>query len=186
MNVKNINNALKRVEVKQAGSKRIKRIYVWIVMFLFGRAFQAGTVDREIRDEYKRLPDNFLLDLCVEPDGPHMLVGKNASGKMKYMGWNPRGKNVTLAMKVKNLEAGMRMFTFMESTCVANALNRIIVDGEIKDALAIVRVMNLLEVYLLPAIVAMRGVKRYPLWRQMNPVRKYTGRVLLYLRLVTG
>ena len=74
----------------------------------------------------------------------------------------------------------------MESTCVATARNRIVVEGELKYALAMVRVMNLLEVYLLAKPITRLGVKRYPKWSQVNPFRKYTGRVLLYLRLITG
>ena len=185
MNVKKPSQTLKIREIK-SGHKRLKKIYVAIVMFLFGRAFQAASHDRDVKKEYAYLPDNFVLDLCVEPSGPHMLVGKNKKGRMKYLGWNPKGKKVTLAMRVKNLEAAMLMFTFRESTCGANSHNRIIVDGDIKDALSVVRTMNLLEVYLLPMCVARFGVKRYPLWSQMSPVRKHLGRVVLYLRLITG
>ena len=185
MNSKNT-KAILNVQEIRTGRKRLKRTYVAIVMFLFGRAFQAASHDRDVKKEYEYLPDNFVLDLCVEPSGPHMLVGKDKKGRMKYLGWNPEGKKVTLAMRVKNLEAAMLMFTFMESTCVANSHNRIIVDGDIKDALSIVRTMNLLEVYLLPMCVARFGVKRYPLWSQMSPMRKHLGRMLLYVRLITG
>ena len=170
------------------GKKIIKKIYVWVALLLFGRAFQAGyKADREIKAEFDALPADYLFDLCVEPSGPHMLVGKKKNGKVKYFGSRMKnGMKPALSMKVKNIEAAMQMFTFMESTTTANARNRIVVEGEIKYALAMVRVMNLLEVYLLPKPAAKLGVKRYPKWSQMNPFRKHLGRIQLYLRLITG
>lgn len=168
------------------GRKILKKIYVKIALVLFGRAFQAGAkTDPSIKKEFDALPDDFLFDLCLAPDGPHMYVGKE-KGKVRYFWFAPKGRRLHLAMKVKNIEAAMRLFTFLESTCVATARNRIVVEGEIKYAVAMVRIMNLLEVYLLPKPAAKLGVKRYPAWSQLSPVRKHLGRVILYLRLITG
>ncbi len=72
------------------GKKLIKRIYVAVMLFVFGRAFQAASrVDRGAKEEFAAMPADFMLDLCVLPNGPHMIVGKNEKGKVKYMGWNP-------------------------------------------------------------------------------------------------
>ncbi len=169
------------------GRKRIKRTYVAIAMFLFGRAFQAGAkVDPGIREEFDSLPGNFLLDLCVAPGGPRMLVEKTPEGKVLYRGQSLKGRQPTLTMKIKHLEAAMMLFTFMESTCVANARNRIVVDGDIRHALAVVRIMNRLEVFLLPKFLAKLGVKRYPVRSQLPSMHKYIGRAGIYLRLITG
>ncbi len=169
------------------GRKMIKRMYVAIAMFLFGRAFQAGSkVDPGIREEFDSLPTGFLLDLCVGPDGPRMLVEKTADGKVVYRGQSLKGRQPTLTMKIKHLEAAMMLFTFMESTCVANARNRIVVDGDIRHALAVVRIMNRLEVFLLPKCLAKLGVKRYPVRSQLPSKHKYIGRAGIYLRLITG
>lgn len=170
------------------GKKRLKTIYVWIILFVFGRAFQAAyKCDRDIKSEFDSLPSDFLFDLCVIPGGPHMLVGRDKNGKIKYMGSRLKpGMKPSLAMKAKNMEAAFTMFTFFESTTVAAARNRLVVEGDLKYAMAMVRVMNLLEVYLLPKPVAKLGVKRYPLWSQLSPLRKYTGRLMIYLRLITG
>jgi len=169
------------------GKKRLKRLYVTIALFLFGRAFQAAAgTDRDIKKEFNRLPKDFLFDLCVAPSGPHMLIGKNNKGKLKFIGMNPEGKNITLSMKIRNLESAMLLLTFRESTFTANAHDRIIVNGEISEALAVVRSMNLLEVFLLPKMLAKRGVKRYPAWSQLSPARKHINRIIIYIRLITG
>ena len=179
-------NAYKYPEIKP-GMKIIKKVYVFILLLVFGRAFQAASrVDRGAKDEFAAMPDDFMLDLCVLPNGPHMIVGKNEKGRIKYFGWNPAGKKITLFMKVKSLESAIQMFTFQESSCVATSRDRLIVDGDLPVACGVLRLMDLLEVLLLPSIVAKLGVKRYPKWSQMNPFRKWVSRVLVYVRLVTG
>ena len=179
-------NINKYPEIKPKG-KLLKRLYVSTMLFVFGRAFQAAAgVDKAAKEEFGAMPSDFMLDLCVIPNGPHMLVGKNAKGKVKYFGWNPTGKKVTLFMKVKNIEAAMLMFTFQESSCVATSNDRLIVDGDLPVACGVLRMMDLLEVLLLPKFAAKLGVKRYPKWSQLSPFRKYISRILTYIRLVTG
>jgi len=154
------------------------------MMWFMGRAIQAAaSVDRDVRKEFAELQDRFTFDLCVMPDGPHMIVGKDRKGYVRYMGWDPEGKKINLKMKIKNLEAAILMFTFQESTALATARNRLVVDGEVPHACAAVRILDIVEVYLLPKIIAQLAVKRYPLW---SPGRKYVGRVFVYLRTVLG
>lgn len=165
-------------------TKLIKKIYVWIFLFVFGRAFQAAAkADKGAKEEFAKMPDDFCFAMCVLPNGPHMIIGKDKKGKIKYMGWNPKGKKITLWMKIKNLEAAILMFTFQESSCVATSRDRLIVDGDIPTACGILRLMNLLETLLLPKVVAKLGVKRYPRWSQLSPVRKWVSRILTYIRL---
>ena len=77
------------------------------------------------------------------------------------------------------------MFTFQESTCVASANNRLAVSGAVPDTLAFIRILNIVETYLLPKIITSLAVKRYPGWSQMSPVRKHLGRILVYVRTFT-
>ncbi len=169
----------------QPKTKLIKKIYVWIILFVFGRAFEAAAkVDKSAKEEFAKMPADFCFDMCVLPNGPHMIIGKDEKGKVRYMGWNPRGKKITLWMKIKNMESAILMFTFQESSCVATARDRLIVDGDIPQACGILRLMNLLETLLLPKLVTKLGVKRYPKWSQFSPVRKWTSRLLTYIRLV--
>jgi hypothetical protein len=155
------------------GGKPLKRVYVAIMLWFVGWAIQAAAVvDDDVKKEFENLPD-----------GPTMIVGKNRRGKVKYLGWNPKGRLIDLKMKIKNLEAAILMFTFQESTAVANARVRMIVDGEVPPACAIVRVLDIVEVYLLAKIIAKLAVKRYPVW---SFGRKWIGRTRIYFRAVLG
>lgn len=178
----NINNY---PEIKPKG-KLIKKIYVAIMLWIVGRAIQAAAkVDREVKEEFAGLRDDFAVKLGVSPNGPALIVGKNNKGVVKYMGWNPKGKKLTLEMNIKNLEGAILVFTFQESTCEAYDNERFVVNGDLPDALAFVRILNLIEVFLLPKIITSLAVKRYPKWSQMSPARKYIGRVLIYIRAFT-
>lgn len=170
-------------EVK-AGSKWLKRDYVAIMLWFVGRAIQAAAaMDEAVKREFEELPEGFTFSLGVMPNGPYMIVGKSKRGIVHYMGWDPAGKNITLSMKIKNIEAAVLLFTFQESTAVATARDRLIVDGEVPHACAVVRILDIVEVYLLPKFIAKLAVKRYPV---EAPYINLFRRVLLYVRTVFG
>jgi hypothetical protein len=50
-------------------------------------------------------------------------------------------------------------------------------------ACAVVRILDMVEVLLLPKIIARLAVKRYPAW---SPLRKHLGRFMVYVRAVVG
>ena len=167
-----------------AGEKSLKKDYVAMMLWFMGRAIQAAAaVDRAVKKEFTDMPDSFTFELSVMPNGPHMIVGKDQRGFVRYRGWNPAGKKIDLQMKIKNIEAAMLIFTFQESTALATARERLIVDGEVAHACAIVRILDTVEVYLLPKIIAKLAVKRYPDWSFR---RRYLGRVLIYVRTLFG
>ena len=168
----------------QAGSKWLKRDYVAIMLWFVGRAIQAAAaMDETVKKEFENLPDGFTFSLGVLPNGPYMIVGKSKRGIVHYMGWDPVGKNIALSMKIKNIEAAVLLFTFQESTAVASARDRLIVDGEVPHACAVVRILDIVEVYLLPKFIAKLAVKRYP---TEAPYINLFRRVLLYVRTVFG
>ncbi len=178
-------NINKYPEIKP-GKKYIKRIYIAVMLWIVGRAIQAASrIDKDVKRDFEELPDGFAFALGVYPDGPWMFVGKNEKGKVKYQGWNPAGKKYQLKMNIKNVEAAIKVFTFQESTAVAFCHDRFFVDGDIGQALAIVRVLDFVEMYLLPKIITKLAVKRYPKWSEVNPVRKWVGRILIYVRAFT-
>ncbi|HUH66574.1 MAG TPA: hypothetical protein VLZ07_09075 [Syntrophales bacterium] len=166
------------------GKKSLKKDYVAIMMWFMGRAIQAAAAaDKAVRNEFAGLPDGFTFALSVMPRGPHMIVGKDKMGSIRYWGWEPEGKRINLMMKIKNIEAAILLFTFQEGTATAAARDRLIVDGEVAHACAIVRILDIVEVYLLPKILARLAVKRYPDWSLR---RRYLGRAVVYLRTVFG
>lgn len=167
-----------------AGKKPFQRAYVAFMLWFVGRAIQAAArVDEEIAAEFEALPPGFMFSLAVLPSGPSMAVGRDADGRVCYLGKGPGARKPDLEMKIKSIEAAMLMFTFRESTAAATARNRMIVDGDIPAACAVVRILDAVEVYLLVKPIARLAVKRYPSW----PLRRILiGRPLIYLRAVLG
>jgi len=164
--------------------KHLKRIYMGIMLWFVGRAIQAAAkTDAAVRDEFDRLPEKFTFGLGVMPNGPFMIVGKTEKGRVKYLGSNPEKQPLDLTLRIKNIEAGMLMFTFQEATTIAVARERLIVDGLAPPACAVVRILNIVEVYLLPKMIAQLAVKRYPVW---SLKKKLWGRTRIYIRTVLG
>lgn len=167
-----------------AGEKFFKRMYVFIFLWFTGRAVQAAAkVDWQVKKELDALPDGFTFAMGVIPKGPWMVIGK-VKGKVKYLGWSIEGVKLNLRLAINNIEAAMLIFTFQESTALATARNRIIVDGEVPHAMIVIRVLDIVEVYLLPKFIAKMAIKRYPTWWPMS--RKYLGRTLIYTRTLLG
>lgn len=167
--------------------KIIKKLYVMVMLFVVGRAIKAAArTDRAVREEFEKLRDDFTLRLGVMPAGPAMVVAKDEKGRVQYLGSNPKGRKITLDMGIKNIEAAMLLFTFRESTAISTCRNRLIVQGDLPDACAVVRILDLVEVYLLPKIIAKLAVKRYPKWSQVSPLRKHLGRIAVYVRTLVG
>ncbi|MDA8140976.1 MAG: hypothetical protein M0036_20195 [Desulfobacteraceae bacterium] len=202
-------NINKYPEVKP-GRKPLKRIYLAIMLWTVGKAIPvAAKVDPEIKKEFEKLPKNFTLRLMVQPErafplffytkmlpgfvvkngmlpyGLQMILHIDAQGKVHYQGADPRGKKFDLSMAFKNLEAAMMIFSFRESTPTGYAHDRFVVEGYLPCATTFMRVLDIVQVYLLPKIIAKRAVKRYPKWFEMPPWRKHINRIIIYLRAFT-
>lgn len=164
--------------------KIFKWLYLYVFMWFTGRAIKiAAKVDAEVKKEFDQMPNGFNVALEVLPYGPAMVVGKNEEGQVLYLGGNVQAQPIHLRMVLHNIENAMKLFTFQESTAISFMRNRLYLDGEIPHAAAFVRVFDAVEVYLLPKIIAKLAIKRYPAW---SPIRKFTGRIQIYLRAVLG
>ena len=110
--------------------KRMKRLYVTVVLWFMGRAIQAAArVDKGIKEEFAGLPQGFRFSLEVVPRGPAMVMEKTIAGRVKYVGSKPGSKALDLRIKIKHLEGAVRLFTFQESTALAVVRDRLVVEG---------------------------------------------------------
>ena len=162
----------------------LKRTYLSINLWFMGRAIQAASrVDSRVRREFRSLPDNFTFALGVMPDGPYMVVRKKGPDGARYLGRRIEAQPVDLTMAFKHLEGGLLTFTFRENTPVATARDRLVVDGEVANACAVVRILDIVQIYLLPKPIARLAVKRYPRWPLGG---KLINRTRIYWRSVIG
>jgi len=172
------------VQDVRTGRKPFKRAYIGIFLWFTGRAIQAAAkVDDQVRREFASLPDDFTFSLGALPDGPWMVVGKE-KGAVKYLGGDPKGRHLHVRLAIKNLDAAFLILSFQESTALATTRNRLITDGEVPYALAVIRILDIVEVYLLPKFIARLAVKRYPQWWSAG--RKLKGRLGVYARTLMG
>ncbi len=167
-----------------AGGKPFKKAYISIFLWFTGRAIQAAAkADKDVKKEFDALPDDFTFALGCLPNGPWMVVGKE-NGRVKYFGSDPKGRRLQLRLVIKSVEAAFLILSFQESTVMAQAHNRLIVDGETPYSLSVSRILDIVEVYLLPKIIASLAVKRYPSWWSFG--RKLGGRIGVYTRTLLG
>lgn len=161
-----------------------KCLYLKFMLWFTGRAVQAAArVDPVVKAEFAAMPGNFTFCLGAFPEGPFMVVGKDNEGRVKYLGGCVEDRSIDLWLMFKSVTHLFVVFTFRESTPTANARDRLFVDGDLPLACAMVRVLDIVQVYLLPPVIARLAVKRYPRW----PLKRHTwSRALVNLRAVAG
>ncbi len=170
-------------EVKP-GRRWFQLVYLHIMLWFVGRAIQAAArVDKAVAKEFSAMPDGYTFSLGAFPKGPHMIVGKDDDGRVRYLGRNPGKQPVHLQMMLKSMGCLFTLFTFRESTPVANARARLFVTGDVPQACAAVRILDIVQVYLLPKPIAKLAIKRYPKWS----VKRHTlDRARVLLRTLLG
>jgi hypothetical protein len=166
------------------GRSYFKRAYLSVNLWFMGRAIQAASrVDNRVRREFHDLPPEFTFVLGAMPEGPYMVIRKQGKDRARYIGRRIEAQPVDLSLAFKHLEAGLRTFTFRENTSVATARDRLVVDGEVTYACSVVRILDIVQVYLLPKPIARLAVKRYPHWPLGG---KLINRSRIYWRTLIG
>ncbi|MFO7839000.1 MAG: hypothetical protein R6X08_05840 [Desulfosalsimonadaceae bacterium] len=167
-------------------SKIFKKSYAFVMLLIVGRGIEAAAaVDPSVKKLLADLPAGFVFCLGISPAGPWMLAEKNKEGRVRYLGWRRQGRKIHLCLAIKNIESAIRVFTFQESTARAYSYDRFMVEGNLPQALKIVRVLDIVEVYLLPKPIARLAVKRYPKWSELSPVTKHINRIRIYLKALS-
>jgi len=166
------------------GRHRLKNVYLSCLLWFFGRAVQAAArADNGVKSEFAAMPDNFTFCLGAFPSGPYMVVGKDGRGRVRHLGSAIADRPVHLQLMFKSTALLFRVFALQESTFAANARNRLYVHGDVPQACAVVRIMDMVQVFLLPKFLAKRAVKRYPAW---SLKRRTLVRAQVYIRTLAG
>ncbi|HET8850762.1 MAG TPA: hypothetical protein VFM78_12880 [Marinobacter sp.] len=162
---------------------RARRNYVELMFQVMGRALQAiSQVDETTRDETRVLPNGFLFEMRVMPNGPALIVEHVGDGQLHFHGDNaPRP--VDLSIQFKHMAHAFLVLSFQEKTAVAFANDRMLVDGDISFAVRMTRVLNRLESFILPKLIAQRAVKEYP--TGLHLPEKLLNAARIYLKVAT-
>ncbi|MFU8769010.1 MAG: hypothetical protein ACNA7H_04685 [Desulfotignum sp.] len=149
----------------QPGRQRLKRGYLTCMLWFFGRAVQAAArVDPGVKSEFAAMPAPYTFCLGAFPNGPYMVIKKDTAGHVRYLGSSFGQIPVHLQLMFKSLDCMFLVFTFQENTPTATARDRLFVSGDVPQACAVVRIMDMIQVLLLPKPLAKLAVKRYPAW----------------------
>lgn len=165
-------------------ARQARRLYVQIMMQVVGRSLAAiSEVDRDVNAEIEALPDDFLFEMTVMPQGPALVIRKQAGGGLRYLGEKSPEKP-DLSIRFKHLAHAFLVLSFQEKTSEAFANDRMLVDGDLGHALRMTRVLNQLESYILPRLLAQRAVKEYPADLKL-PYKLIQG-ARIYLKVATS
>ena len=184
----------------RAARRPLVRAYCRLLLWFLGRAAAAGSVvDPDVKAETSRFPEGFSFALLVHPFGPCMalrsqggrlvvdkkrartLTRRQEASRTPGVSSQAPGSGQELVIKIKSLEAAWRLFTFRESTCGSQARDRMAADGNIAATCGVVRILDRMEIYLLPAFLARRAVKRY-----RRPPKFWPRRLAVYGRTLLG
>lgn len=160
-----------------------QRLYLKIMFFIVGRALVAASqVDDEFAAEIQGFPDGLHIQMMVMPSGPHFGFEVQTDKTLK-LSKNAVGE-ADLVIRFKHLVHAFLVFSFQEGTARAFAHDRMFVDGDVSQAIRLTRMMNRLEVLILPKLIAQGALKRYPnigLGEKLAGGAKVYGRLTLNL-----
>ncbi|MBS8241388.1 hypothetical protein DYI22_12870 [Marinobacter lipolyticus] len=161
-----------------------RRLYVELMFQVMGRALQAvSEVDASVQNDARALPVGFLFEMMVMPYGSRLIVEHVGNGRFHYHGTSaPRP--VDLSIQFKHIAHAFLVLSFQEKTSVAFANDRMLVDGDISYAIRMTRVLNRLEAFILPKLVAQRAVKEYP--ANLHLPEKLVSAARIYLKVASN
>ncbi|MCK4847678.1 MAG: hypothetical protein KAT16_01495 [Candidatus Heimdallarchaeota archaeon] len=158
------------------GHKRFKVLVVKIVFFVLGRALQSvSRFDPVIKEELKEWPDNLSIMYKVQPFGPEMMICKE-NGQLRKRPSSE--KEATMIIFLKNIEYSFLLMTTQKGTVQAFLESAAYLKGDVPIAMSLIRILDRVQYYLFPGIIAKRVVKRLP---NISLTSRYSGRLRLYL-----
>ena len=143
----------------------VKKIYCSVIMLVLGWFIPKIACRKEdVKKEVREFPKDFICRLGVWPDGPSVTLKREGDVLVKAGRDSRTGSPDTspdLEVLLKSMDAAWLMFTFQESTCRSEANNRLIARGELPHVCTFIRLMDKVEILLLPRFIAERAVKKW-------------------------
>jgi len=139
----------------------LQRVYTNVMFGLIGRLLQASSQrDEIVRREVAEFPDEFVFSMGLWPATDAFELQKR-DGRFWWLRKKER-REPTLAIRFKHISLAFSVMSFQRSTAVSFTGDRIIADGDVTQALRIVRCLDRMMAVVLPSFIARRMVKRMP------------------------
>ncbi|WP_339799901.1 hypothetical protein [uncultured Marinobacter sp.] len=159
-----------------------RRQYVATMFQVMGHALEAiSRTDDKVRKEARELPLGFIFEMTVLPAGPSLRVKHLGDGELAYLAGDVAPETINLSIRFKHIAHAFLVLSFQEQTAVAFANDRMLVNGDISYAVRMTRILNRLESFILPKVIASRAVKEYPV--DLPLFEKLTGALRIYRRV---
>ncbi len=143
--------------------KPLKRVVNRVVLFALGRSLQSlSKNDPLIQQEVQGWPEGFTLMICVRPCLGSMAVSREAGGCLRYRGENLPESEADVVIYMKSINAAFAMVTGQLGIDAGYAQHCMCARGDLANTVSVVRVLNVAEAYLFPALIARRLMKRLP------------------------
>jgi len=136
-----------------------KTIYCSIVLAVLGWFIPAIACRKQsVREVVSAFPVNFSFRLGVWPNGPSIAFHRRDKRLIKI---HNKKQPVAMTVYLKSIEAAWLLFSFQESTCQSEANNRLAVIGDLPHTCTFIRLMDKVEILLLPGFIAKKAVKKW-------------------------
>lgn len=137
-----------------------KTIYVAIVMAVLGWFIPVVACRKKsVREEVKAFREDFRFRLAVWPAGPSVAFRRDGD-RLRRIRPSETG-HLHLDVHLKSIDAAWLLFSFQESTCASEATGRLMAEGDLPDVCTFIRLMDKVEILLLPKPIAKLAVKEW-------------------------
>ncbi len=170
---------LKNIRINP-NKKRFKTIIIQIVFFILGRALSTSSkFDRVIKKELETWPENFKLIYKVDPNGPSLSLKK-----MHGCLHRSQDNNGEMVIRIKSIEIAFLLLTARIGTVQAFIEHRATIKGDVTIGMSLIRILNRVQTYMFPRIIAKRLIKRLP---NIPWYSRYYGRIrIMFLGVPFG
>lgn len=155
------NNNLLNNMLNEKLQPQAQKAYVLLLMDVIARGLvSASHNDAEFQKEVQGFAVGTTIQMLVMPNVAQFTLEVLENGRFKII--KQLDKKADLIIKFKHVSLAFLVFSFQESTTESFARDRMVADGDIVDAVRMVRCLNRLEVIILPKLIAQLAVKQYP------------------------
>lgn len=160
----------------RAGSKKIKKKIISIILWFLGRGIQSCTrFDESVKKEIQAFDEGFRIMFKVWNSEQTMIVEKKEN-RLHHIPKN-KGKEADMTIYFKSIESALMLLTGQMGIAQAYAEHRILLKGDIMLGMSFIRVINIVEAYLFPKFWVKRILKAFP-DRSSNSFIVYLGLIL--------
>ncbi len=151
-----------------------KKMAVSIGFYALGRGTESvSRFNKEVKKELAVWPNGFTIMLKIAPNGSEIWLQKSGD-KINMV--NKQSKEADLIVYFKNLDTMYRIILTLNNVHTAFSQNRIMVSGDLSNAMVLIRILNKVQSYLFPSFLSKNVLKRVPKFT----IGEYIGRIRLY------